>query len=235
MEMPLPAPTSLLPNHAARYAPIARWFEAESAGNSRWLEVGSGAAGLRGHSAQPSVLVGCDLRFSRSPHPALLPARANATLLPFADAAFDGVLSLDMLEHVAPQARQSALAELCRVSAEHLIVGYPSGQAAQRADRLLAAFYRWRKYPLPEWLAEHLLAPYPPAVPPLPPGWHSVRMIQSENWLCHTLLMILETRPAFVSGWRTLYAGRNRRVWQALAGVSLWSPYRSISWCQRDA
>jgi len=76
--------------------------------------------------------------------------------LPFADAAFDVVLALDLLEHIAPQDRARALSELRRVAARTLIVGCPCGVEGERADQRLADYYRRRRAPLPGWLVEHL-------------------------------------------------------------------------------
>jgi ubiquinone/menaquinone biosynthesis C-methylase UbiE len=54
----------------------------------------------------------------------LCPVLGDATALPFADRAFDGVTALEVLEHIPDTAR--ALEEICRVAARFVIISFPA-------------------------------------------------------------------------------------------------------------
>src|SRR5207247_2026103 len=96
-----------------------------------------------------------DLDFNQSCSPNLVPVRASALALPFPNSAFDCVVSLDMLEHIAQADRPTAVAELLRVAGRYLVVGFPSGEAAMQSDRRVSAFFGlFGKSP--DWLQEHL-------------------------------------------------------------------------------
>ena|SRR5579863_4813696 len=87
--------------------------------------------------------------------------RADAVIgdvraLPFEDQAFDVVVALDLLEHVPPEDRETAIGELCRVSRRRAVIACPAGAGALGVDRRLADRMRERGHPLPGWLDEHL-------------------------------------------------------------------------------
>jgi SAM-dependent methyltransferase len=100
------------------------------------LDVGGLLGDQQGHMAvsrdfldpgRPNTqVVSCDLR--QADHWDHVPA--DALDLPFQDASFDLVLSLDVLEHVQPEQRHRFLAELARIAARALVIGCPEGTPA---------------------------------------------------------------------------------------------------------
>jgi len=103
--------------------------------------------------------VGVDVRFSRDemgrfPSP-IQPVLASAPELPFRNASFDAVVSMDMLEHVPPSMRFAALRELFRVSREAIVIGFPYGEASAEYDRRALIEERGRGI-APPWREEHV-------------------------------------------------------------------------------
>jgi len=147
-------------NHTLRYARVAVLLSETPKGTL--LEVGSGGRGVNGYLPAGWHITACDVSFNDYGSKPVSNARgvervtASVLNLPFADRQFDCVLALDLLEHLAPADRLRATRELRRVARHRLIVGCPIGPAAERADKSLAAVYRTKGLPLPEWLAEHL-------------------------------------------------------------------------------
>jgi len=138
-------------NWALRYAPVVEFL---SRTEGTILEVGSGHQGVAAFLGRRQC-VGVDLDFAGSCSPNLVPVRASALALPFTANAFDCVVSLDMLEHIAQADRSTAVAELLRVAGRYLVLGFPSGEAALKTDRRVSAFFGlFGKSP--DWLREHL-------------------------------------------------------------------------------
>ena len=126
-------------------------------GRSRILDVGSGSTGLACFLRMPVVAV--DVQFSspdlaRFPSP-IQPVRASATNLPFREASFDAVVSIDMLEHLAQSDRPEAIRELFRVARRIVIVGFPFGASSARFDEEALREERSKGIRL-EWREEHV-------------------------------------------------------------------------------
>jgi hypothetical protein len=125
------------------------------------LEVGSGSRGIAAFTSRFHVTA-CDVSFDdygggdAGRDLGVTRITGSVLALPFADTSFDVVLALDLLEHIAPPDRRTALSELRRVACSRLIVGCPCGPAAELSDQRLSAFYTQRGFPLPGWLVEHL-------------------------------------------------------------------------------
>src|SRR2546425_3327552 len=114
--------------------PLVRWA---SDGSEPLLDVGSGSVGLAFFLRHP--VVSADLAFSepdlarfQSP---IRPVQASVTQLPFRDASFRGVVSIDVLEHVPKQLRPQAIRELFRVSKVLVVIGFPYGELSSRFDQ----------------------------------------------------------------------------------------------------
>jgi SAM-dependent methyltransferase len=83
--------------------------------------------------------------------------RADGLSLPFRQGAFDGVVSVDVLEHLPCGAREAFISELSRVARGWLLLAAPlASPQAREAERLLAAFIRCHLGVEHRPLAEHL-------------------------------------------------------------------------------
>lgn len=144
---------------ALRYFTVIRLLAERFRPGMRILEVGSGAGGVTEFLRYP--VTGVDPNFERTADRGtewLEPVAGSAEALPFPDASFEAVLSVEMLEHVPPQARERTLGEMFRVLAPggRLIVTFPADAVGERLDRRFNAAYRARFGEDHQWLAEHL-------------------------------------------------------------------------------
>jgi SAM-dependent methyltransferase len=83
--------------------------------------------------------------------------------LPFPSRSFSIAASVDVLEHLPSELRQKAVAEVVRTARDAVIITFPCGANAREADERFAERLREEGSPLPDWLDEHLRAPYPEA------------------------------------------------------------------------
>ncbi|MBW3609018.1 MAG: class I SAM-dependent methyltransferase [Actinobacteria bacterium] len=125
----------------------------------RVLEVGAGSAGITEFLAHP--VTGVDTDFDRTAERAsarLQQVRASADAMPFANASFDVVISLEMLEHVAAEQRDASLREMLRVlrPGGRMIVSFPADETAARLDRWLNERYRQMAGVDHPWAIEHI-------------------------------------------------------------------------------
>ena len=88
------------------------------------IEFGSGWKGIA-YFLSDTTIVGMDIRFSKRPLPNMLPTISSLIGLPFRNRSFDLVLSSDMMEHLPENLLQDALAEMLRLAARYVIVGFP--------------------------------------------------------------------------------------------------------------
>ena len=129
------------------------------------LDVGGvlgGAGGHLGTSADffPDEVppVSTDVRPSDHPDHRAVPAGR----LPFADASFDVVLCMDVLEHVPREEREALLGELARVSRRFVLLAAPFATAGvSDADALLFATIQARHGYAHEFLRQHLTHGHP--------------------------------------------------------------------------
>lgn len=145
------------PNWAAdtamRYLPVARFLARHVRREERVLEVGGGDYGLSPY--WPGAFVLTDLSLFRRPE-GRLKVEASTLELPFTDESFDWVISIDMLEHILPAMRESAIQELCRVARRRVVIGFPAGAAAARLDRALHERFATCRAAPASFLAEHV-------------------------------------------------------------------------------
>jgi SAM-dependent methyltransferase len=144
---------------ALRYAFVIDQLRDVWRDDLRIVEIGSGAAGIAEFLDHP--VTGVDSAFERTDekaNPRLERVQGTATELPFADASYDVVLSLEMMEHLPAETREPALREMLRVLAPggRLIVTFPAGATAARLDAWLNAAYRRRHGHDHPWAIEHL-------------------------------------------------------------------------------
>lgn len=145
------APRTMM-NQALRYERVLRYLEARGVESA--LEVGSGASGLAAWWAGP--VTGVNLRFDGAPPPNLTTVTGSVFDLPFADRSHDAVVCTDVMEHLRPDRRAEALAELLRVSSRLVWVSFPCGADATTADRRLAHVARSIGTTEPGWLLDHM-------------------------------------------------------------------------------
>lgn len=135
-------------NWALRYQPFVK--ELRQIQPTWVLDAGSGAEGIK--LFWRGEVRGIDIHFKRRPlHQGILASILN---LPFNELSCPVVLSCDLLEHIPPEQRKSVIIELSRVSREHLLIGFPSGNAAMQTYQTIAQSYNSHKRPA--WLQEHL-------------------------------------------------------------------------------
>lgn len=189
-------------NQALRYRRVTELLAAEPRGG-RLLEVGSGSRGINDLLDERWRVTALDRSFddygaARTGDSAGLErVVGDVTALPFADRSFDAVVALDLLEHVPPQLRATALGEIGRVSDRIAIVGCPCGEAALEGDRRLAARYRRIRGSAPGWLTEHLENGFPTAGELAGGlGAHGdVTLLDNESVAAHEAVATLEALP----------------------------------------
>src|SRR5215217_3452574 len=129
-------------NHVVRIEPVL--IALGELGGGELLDVGSGSTGLAPWVREQFTVTAADTRFddygaaSGPSGAAAHTVVADVRDLPFEDKSFDAVVALDLLEHVPPDDRAKALAELVRVTRTRLIVACPTGAEALAGDRRLA-------------------------------------------------------------------------------------------------
>ncbi|MEE8602979.1 class I SAM-dependent methyltransferase [Euzebya tangerina] len=132
-------------DHFARYRLAAEVVERTVGPDARVLDLGGGPGTLAAFLPEADVTA-TDIVAPSSWHeqaPDLV--LADGAQLPFADDAFDAVVTLDTLEHVVPASRSSFLDEIGRVAARWALVVCPFGTpGVPDADIALRAYVRNR-------------------------------------------------------------------------------------------
>ena len=121
------------------------------------------------------------------------PVICSGSRLPFGDRSFDAVVVSDVMEHVPPDNRAELLVEVLRVTRKIAIFGYPCGPLALALDKKLREDYQRHSLPVPTWLEEHMLYPFPQEnlFLELPSGW-SMKVILNESLGFHYWMMRTE-------------------------------------------
>ena len=154
-------------NQKLRYKPIVDYLRIHVGHNV--LEVGAGSQGI-GPYLKGKAFTAVDQNYedysdsANDLHPAMKAVIADASKLPFQDGEFAFVFSLDMIEHLPADMRESALIELLRVARKTVVVGFPAGEAAKTADSWQARILKYLRQAVPGWLEEHLNMRYPTSV-----------------------------------------------------------------------
>lgn len=87
--------------------------------------------------------------------------QASITSLPFANLSFPVVASVDTLEHLPFEMRDTAVAEMFRVARTALVVAFPCGRRARQTDEEFHQRLVQLEKAEPAWLVEHLQDAYP--------------------------------------------------------------------------
>lgn len=161
------------------------------------LDVGSGNHGLSEYWSD-GVVIKTDLAppLAKTSAPFVV---ADAASLPFRDGAVDLVLSLDLLEHLAPKHRGAAIAEMCRVGRDRVLLGCPLGSVARRSDSALRRMLEIADRDPPSWLVEHASHPYPEIADiasAVPAGWSILRRVRNANVAVHTVALLADLAGA---------------------------------------
>jgi O-antigen biosynthesis protein len=144
-----------------RYSVATRWVDrlVGSVRNRpvRLLEVGPNVLNLLPEFfVQDRIeVVRCDLFVPNADEPGFVKIEPNEPL-PFEDHEFDGVLGLEVLEHVPDNERTLFLTECVRVARHGVVLTCPDGcEAVRRAERLAMDAYERRHGNEHPFLAEH--------------------------------------------------------------------------------
>lgn len=140
-------------DHYQRYAAAAHLLTSLGLQNARILEVGANRQRLLGQFLPSASFLYTDLHAEGDEKDFVV---ADATALPFADQAFDAVVSLDVIEHIPAHLRARAISEMARVAGTAVIVGFPPDRPwVQQAE--VVANQRWRELFGEDyvWLQEH--------------------------------------------------------------------------------
>jgi len=140
-------------NWKVRYAPLFQRYAELSDPDRSILEVGSGTEGIARYLKRS--VVGVDRSFVGPVNQWLEPVCGSILALPFCQNAFDDVICVDTLEHLARAERPRAIRELIRVARKRVIISGPAGAFAQWGDAAYADFIAQVGGAVPSWLAEH--------------------------------------------------------------------------------
>ena len=118
----------------------------------RILDVGGGEGAILRFLSEDEVTV---LDLSDSPGvPGLV--KGDATALPFDDEYFDYVASVDVYEHIEPEARESYLSELRRTARKGVLLAAPfDSDVVRAAERVANELHRSLRRAENVWLGEH--------------------------------------------------------------------------------
>jgi GT2 family glycosyltransferase len=141
-----------------RYRLVADLLAARPAGPpAHVLEVGGGVESRLADFLPGARVVIADVELGAPSSPVAYVAADARARLPFTDASFDAAVSIDMLEHLAPETRPTVVAELRRVATGPVVVACPvASTEAVAAELAIATCYRAVFGTEHRWLAEHL-------------------------------------------------------------------------------
>jgi SAM-dependent methyltransferase len=208
------------PDWAMRYAPLARAMRKCEHENLRVLEIGANENGFSRFF--PVRVTAVDLSHkhlvaARTAQGAR-PVRADAALLPFADASFDLCVCMDTFEHIAEQQRPEAASEILRVIKPDgiAIVGFPSGDKARAAEECIQKEYHAITGRTIPWFDEHKTQGLPDT------DTLTAQFTQAAD-NTHTVRALQNTPlPLWIWMWRVLmcnWPGRGNSLFQALLRI----------------
>lgn len=213
------------PNIALRYLPVVERVKKLKVKNEKLkvLEVGSGSLGIAPYLKGP--VTGLDREFEPPFHPLLNRVVGDGTKLKFANASFDAVISVDMLEHLAKDKRQAAIYEMMRVARGWVILGVPCGKFAQKHDRKIRDDYIKRRKAGYKFANEHIKLGLPEEIDILRYIKAAARDLRKEIEIEIEGNMNLRLRSFLMLGWMSKNIFVNilfRKVFLLLIPVFRW-------------
>lgn len=175
------------------------------------LDAGCGENGVANFVSK-GKFTGVDLHPPGFRREGLAFVQASILSLPFPQDSFVIATSVDVLEHLSPEARCIAIRELVRVAKKGVLVAFPCGHKARELDERFYGRLTNGAKVIPEWLTEHMKFQYPDIdsvrhtieSEALERGFHiKVRVHYSENLRLTTFLRWIAARSS------VLYVGSN--------------------------
>lgn len=142
------------PDAALRYAPVAKAIKAASLEKSKILEIGPGSLGITPYLRRE--IDGIDVDFSGPQTDLLNKIKGTATELPFRKNSYDVSVSVDVLEHLKPQERKTAIEQMLKVTKKLAIIVVPIGEKSQEQDKELKECWDKIKKEKNQFLSEHV-------------------------------------------------------------------------------
>lgn len=147
------------PDWAMRYLPIVKRLGRDTLENGRILEIGANENGLSRFAGVPVIAVDIEREHLQACRDTqrITPVVADIAALPFPNDAFSVCVSVDTFEHIPESIRDTAIAEIVRVTANDgtMLVTFPAGEAAVEAEREIRERYRQLTSNTIKWLEEH--------------------------------------------------------------------------------
>jgi len=190
------------------------------------LEVGCGLWGIALWLQRP--VVGLEKTWTTTPDPLIEPVEGDVRHLPFDANAFDYVVCVDVLEHLAQSDRPVALNELIRVARHKVLVSCPCGSAAEDGERAFAELLDALGLPRPDWLEEHFdngLPSLQQVVRVLVDSGYAFEVVGNENRLQHYAGLLLDTALPAANSWNVAHAAKT--VVEPPVGEATWDEYYS--------
>ncbi len=157
---------------------------------------------------------------------------ASGAKIPFPDASFDAVISVDTYEHIAPGERERFLQEICRVSGGIVVLAAPFHHEATAAVERILDLSHQKLFGLPHpWLHEHVQYGLPPLMKTVggwPPGFGIVELRSSydlQSWTSwQALSMFRKLKGDMDKAWNAFDSACAESMTPAVTRV----PYRWI-------
>jgi len=125
-----------------------------------FLDAGCGDL-IIGSYIERGKVIGVDIQKPRSDFDRSEFASGSILALPFGDQSFRLTGSLDVIEHLPLDVRESAIRELVRTSKAGVFIGFPFAGQPENLDGSFYEKLTKRSREIPEWLDEHLRQSYP--------------------------------------------------------------------------
>lgn len=145
-----------------RNVDVARLLRPRMNASTTIIDAGCGEYGLSAFLPVRTV-VGVDVLATDARADNFVFVHGSILTIPFADRSFEIAASVDVMEHLPADLRESAVTELVRVASRAVVITFPSGTAARAADETYFRELTAAGEAIPDWLSEHLAAPYPNA------------------------------------------------------------------------